>query len=379
MKTVYRPTIATIDLQALEYNFQTLKSLVPPAVGILGMVKADAYGHGAVQVSQKLIENQIDVLGVATVEEGIELRQAKIEAPILVMGGLMGMGGPATDGMVESNLIPVVHSKDVLDCLELAAQKYGRQLSVHLKVDTGMSRLGVRPEFLSPLLEGLAKSKSIRVEGVMTHLAAAEDKDYTTFQLEVFLRAKQEIEKKLGEIPVWHFSNSAAIIAQRSLAKFKAAKIWVRPGIALYGYADGLKLPPEIKLKPVMGVQSKIALLKRVPQGTAVSYGCTFKTAKDSRLGAVPIGYADGYRFNFTDKAYVLVRGKRAPVVGRVTMDMIMVDVTNLPEISVGDDVVILGSQGNEQITADEMASWIDSISYEILCGISRRIPRIYK
>jgi len=375
---LFRPTYAFVDLSAIAHNFNVLQSMVPYKVGLLGMVKADAYGHGAIEVSKVLLKCGACALGVATVEEGIELRGSKIDAPILVMGGLVGMGGSAADEMVKADLTPVIHSVGVVNCLEDAAAKEKKLMPVHIKVDTGMSRLGVRPESLSSLLEALSTCKWIQVQGVMTHFANASDKEYTSYQMKLFFNAKDQIENKLGSIPIWHLGNSAAIAEGAVIGNDTSKQYWVRPGIGLYGSADGVDIPKSLDLKPAMGLYSKVALLKRVPKGTAVSYGCTFITSRNTRLAVIPIGYADGYRFIFANKACVLIRGKRASVIGRITMDMIMVDVTEVDGISVGDEVVLIGRQGKESITADEMALWADTISYEIFCGISKRIPRVY-
>jgi alanine racemase len=375
----FRPTCATIDLGALEHNFKTLKGLVEDKVGILAMVKADAYGHGALNVSRKLVDCGAAALGVATVEEGLELRSAGIKVPVLVMGGLMGMGSPASGMMVGANLTPVIHSANVIDFLEAVAQAAQKRLAVHLKIDTGMGRLGVRPESLPNLLKRLSSCKWVYVEGVMTHLANATDEKFTSGQKELFLSCKKEIEQAIGPVEIWHMANSIATIKGEPVVIPEAVKCWARPGIALYGTTNGVTLPDGIYLKPVMSLTSKIALLKHVPENTPISYACTYVTRRPSRIGVVPIGYADGYRFALTGKAQVLAGGKRVPVIGRVTMDMIVIDVTDIPNAAVGDEVVLMGCQGGERITVDEIAGWAGTIPYEIFCGISARMPRIYK
>ena len=375
----FRPTCATIDLSALAANFQTIKKVVPKGVDIVAMVKADAYGHGAVPISRKLVECGAAALGVATVEEGMELRNAGIKKQIIVMGGLMGMGSPASGMMVGADLTPVVHSAEVIDFLEAVAGQAKKRMAVHLKVDTGMSRLGARPEALPKILERLSQCKWIYVEGVMTHLANAADAEFASKQARVFLECKKLIEAKLGEIETWHIANSTAIIRGEPVVIPGAKRCLARPGIALYGSTNGISLPKSITLKPVMGLESKVALLKHIPAGTPVSYGCTFIAKRPTYIAIVPIGYADGYPLALSGKAEVLIGGRRVPVVGRVTMDMIMVDVTDLPKVSVGDEVVLLGRQGNESINVEEVAQKCDTISYEIFCGISKRMPRIYK
>lgn len=375
----FRPTCATIDLSALAANFETIKKILPKNVDILAMVKADAYGHGAAAVSRRLVECGACALGVATVEEGLELRNAGIKKQIIVMGGLMGMGSPASGMMVGADLTPVVHSAEVIDFLEAVLASAKKRMAVHLKVDTGMSRLGARPEALPKILERISQCKWIYVEGVMTHLANAADAEFTSKQTKLFYESKKLIEEKLGLIDTWHVANSTAIIRGEPVVISGAKRCLVRPGIALYGATNGVALPKGITLQPVMGLESRIALLKHIPAGTPVSYGCTFVAERPSYIALVPIGYADGYPLALSGKAQVLIGDVRVPVVGRVTMDMIMVDVTDLQKVSVGDGVVLMGHQGDEFIGVEELAKKCDTISYEIFCGISKRMPRIYK
>lgn len=369
----FRPAHAVVDLSALAKNVATVARFAGEGVGIMCMVKADAYGHGAVPVSKKLVECGVSALGVATVEEGLELRQAGIGAPLLVLGGLMGMGAPASGVMVSAGLTPVIHSVDVLDSLEMVASSMERKVGVHLQVDTGMTRLGFRIETLPAVLEKLKRCSSLKLEGVMTHLAMANDPAYTSYQMELFAQAKGMIESALGEVPLWHAANSLSVVGGVGIRMDGAKSTWVRPGIILYGglEADGIE--------PVMGLESKLVLIKTVPAGTKISYDCTFTTARKSRIAVIPVGYADGYPRALSGKSHVLVRGKRAPVVGRVTMDMIMVDITDVPEASVGEIATLMGRQGDESITAIDLARWADTISYEIMTGISARIPRVYK
>lgn len=363
-KSLFRPTWATIDLCALAHNYDLIKNKLPPRTGVLAMIKADAYGHGAVPVAKTLKLLGVSAFGVATVEEGLELRTAGIDTQILVMGGLMGLGVVASGRMIEANLTPVIHSSDVLNTLNNDAIKFGKKIAVHLKVDTGMSRLGVRPEFLPQLLDKLDCCNNLFIEGVMTHLAQADHPEVSGLQMGLFLACKKTIEEKLGKIKIWHIANSMALVRGGPLEIAGADRVWVRPGIALYD--------------KVMRLESRIALLKRVPEGVKVSYGGTFKTERPTRLAIVPIGYADGYPWAASGKAQVLIGGRRLPVAGRVTMDMIIVDVTDLENVSVGDEVVLLGKQGSEEIEIQELADWAGTITYEILCGISKRMPRLY-
>jgi alanine racemase len=376
--TLFRPAWATINLGALAHNYRVLKDHMPPEVGVMAMVKADAYGHGAVEVSRVLEREGVRALGVATVEEGVELRDAGIKVPILVMCGLMGAGSPASVRMIEADLTPVIHSAGALDSLEDAAAKAGRSVGVHLKIDSGMTRLGIRPELLDALLKRLKSSDHIVVEGVMTHLADAGEDEFTAKQMDEFAPCMDRIGSALGEVKIWHVANSIAIMKGWPVDVEGAGECWARPGLALYGDCE-YDHPLRDEIRPVMDFVSKVMLLKNVPVGTRVSYGGTFTTERKSRLAVVPIGYADGYPWRASGKAQILVRGKRAPVVGRVTMDMIVADVTDVEGVEVKDEVVLLGEQGGNQIPARELASWAGTIPYEILCGVSKRVPRIYK
>ena len=375
---LFRPAWATIDLGSLAHNYRVLKDHLPGEVSIMAMVKADAYGHGAVQVSKVLEDAGVAALGVATVEEGVELRDAGISVPILVMCGLMGEGSPASARMIDASLTPVIHSVGALDSLEEAAAGAGRKVGVHIKIDSGMTRLGVRPESLGPLLEKIKSSSHIEVEGVMTHLADAGEDDSASKQIEQFAPCMARIESALGPVRVWHVANSIAIMKGWPVGVAGAPECWARPGLALYGECD-FDHPLREEIRPVMSLESKVMLLKNVPEGTRVSYGGTFTTERRSRLAIVPIGYADGYPWRASGEAKVLVRGRRVPVVGLVTMDMIVIDVTDVQGASVGDGVVLLGIQDGEQIGLRELAAWAGTIPYEILCGVSKRVPRIYK
>lgn len=343
----------------------------------MGMVKADAYGHGAVQISRVLSELGVAALGVATVEEGLELRESAIRTPILVLGGLMGIGTAAAGMMVGANLTPVVHSAEVLDFLEATAHAAGKKTGIHLKIDTGMTRLGVMPSALPHFLNKLKQNSSLRLDGVMTHFAMAEDHEYTSHQIEIFKECIRQVEDIMGAIPIWHSANSAGIVEDEFFTGAASGEHWVRPGAALYGAGSRLVVE-KMKTKPVMMLKTKVVMIKTVPAGTKISYGCTFETKRASRIGIMPIGYADGYPYGLSNKAEVLVRGNKAPVVGRVTMDMTMVDLTDLNESHVGDEVVLMGSQNGSKIMCEDIAEWAGTIPYEILCGISKRMPRNY-
>ena len=363
-----RPTWAEIDLNALEMSLNHLKTLAPNA-GILAMVKANAYGHGVIPVSQKLVELGVAALGVATVEEGAEIRGAGIDSKILVFGGLLGEGTKAANAMVLMNLTPVVHSPVVLEGLSKAAGD--KNLNVHVMIDTGMGRLGMRRDILPGFFRTLKRFNNINIDGVITHLSNADDAEFSQGQIEEFASIKREFESEIGNDAIWHFSNSAWLTSHKGQACMKNTTCWVRPGLSLYGIgSEGLQ--------PVMSLKSRIALIKHVPEDSTVSYGCTWKAGRRTRLGAIPIGYADGYPWSSSGTAFVLIRGKKVPIVGRVTMDMVMVDITDYDEIEVGDLVTLMGKDGDEQILADDIANFAGTISYEVISGISPRVPRRY-
>lgn len=372
-----RPTVAEIDLAALRHNVQQLRAALPPGVQCMAMVKADAYGHGAVPISQALIDEGVESLGVATVEEGLELRASGIELPILVMGGLLGAGEAASRQMIGAGLTPVIHSADVIPLLEASAADKKNRTKVHLKIDTGMGRLGIRPEGLPRVLETLRACRCLELAGVMTHFAAADDEAYTAFQVEEFERCRSTVVAAFPQTILWHMANSAAVLRGWPV-KLGAEGTWaVRPGLALYGGQGSLPLPQGMTLRPVMHLKSHIALLKTLPVGAKVSYGCTFTAARKTRLAVVPIGYADGYPRSLSSQGEALVGGRRVRVVGRVTMDMTMLDVTDIP-CAIGAEVVLMGKQAGEVITVDDVAKRAGTIPYEIMCGVSKRMPRRY-
>ena len=375
METSGRPTWAEIDLEALAHNFRVIRERVGPGVKILAAVKANAYGHGAVECSTRLEREGVDWFGVALPEEGIELRTAGISKPILCMGGIWA-GQESL--CVQQNLTPVVYRLDALEALERAVRKAQNTVDVHVKIDTGMGRLGVRAEDVLNFCAALKRFKNIRVDGLMTHLASADDEQQTAFtahQLQRFERAVATFRDH-GFKPVYiHAANSAGLF---TFAESRGNM--VRPGGTLYGFTrDVLPTNSDIPiLRPVMSLYSRIALLKRVPKGEKLGYGGTFETTRDSVIATVPIGYDDGYRRAFSNRARVIVRGQFAPVVGRVSMDLTIIDVTDVTDVALDDRVTLLGSDGNCSITAEDLGELGGTISYEITCGISNRVPRVY-
>ncbi|KPJ61776.1 MAG: hypothetical protein AMJ42_00940 [Deltaproteobacteria bacterium DG_8] len=375
MLLVQRPTLAEINLDALESNFYQIRKRLGKEPKILAVVKANAYGHGAVRISSELENLGVDFLGVATCEEGIELRNAHITTPIIVLGGFFKGQCEYTK---HHDLIPVIYNLESAKELSHCASKSKSRVKIHIKIDTGMGRLGILPSETKVFFQQLLKLDNLEIEGVLSHLADNSHNnhsglEFTQRQATLF---KQQIEHlhQMGIQPRYeHLANSAAII-DKNIDLFNL----VRPGIMLYGAYPAKRLKHVIDLKPVMNLKTKIISLKKVSKGTSISYGRTFKCKKESLIGTLPIGYADGYSRFLSNRGEVLIRGIRAPIVGVVCMDMVMVDVTEVPGVSLGDDVVLMGSQGNENITIEEIAEKIGTISYEVFCGITPRVPRIY-
>ena len=370
-----RPTWAEIDLGALASNFRVIRRHVGSDVKVMAAVKANAYGHGAVTCARRLEHEGVDWFGVALPEEGIELRNGGITKPILCLGGFWSGQEPA---VMQHRLTAVLYRGDMIESLDRAARDTGIVAAVHVKIDTGMGRLGVRDDALAEFCDELARCKNIRVDGLMTHLAAADDpkrEDFTGNQLERFKQAVGAFRERGFAPSLIHAANSAAT--------FACPDAWcdmVRPGATLYGFTRDV-LPPNIPappLRPVMCLRSRIMLLKQVDKGEKLGYDCTFETARDSFVATIPIGYDDGYNRALSNRGRVIVRGKFAPVVGRVSMDLTLLDVTEVPGVSLEDEVILLGRDGELSISAEEIAQLAGTISYEIACGISSRVPRVY-
>jgi alanine racemase len=367
-----RPTVAEIDLNALAFNYRQIRKRTPKGARLLAVVKADAYGHGAIPVSLRLERLGVEYLGVAIPEEGVELRKGGVKAPILVLGGIFGGD---VDQIFRFNLTPVAFRKDSLKLLSKEAERRNKRVRVHLKVDTGMGRLGVPLVHWPAFLKEIRDFRKMEIEGILSHFSMTEEEEgFTQQQWENFLGAV-EMAKEIGiSCKYLHMASSAMLAASPSYSGNL-----VRPGIMLYGSYPSPMSQGLIELKPVMTLKTRIHFLKSVPPGSRISYGGTFVTRRESLIATLPIGYADGYSRLLSNRGEVLIRGKRTPVVGKVCMDFIMADVTGIPNVSIGDEVVLMGSQGREQITAEEIADKIKSISYEIFCTVGKRIPRIYK
>ena len=370
-----RPTWAEINLDALAHNLHVIRERAGAQVCVMAAVKANAYGHGAVECARRLEAEGTDWFGVALPEEGIELRRAGIKRPILCLGGFW-KGQEAA--CLEQRLTPVVYRLDMIESLDRAASDAKAIADVHVKIDTGMGRLGVRADQVSEFAQSAKRFANIRIDGLMTHLAAADDEtkaDFTNDQLLSFQNAVR-VFRDNGFAPEFiHAANSAATFGHA-----RDGENLVRPGGTLYGFTRDV-LPANVErppLRPVMSLHSRITLLKRVPRGEHLGYGCTFETKRDSLIATLPIGYDDGYRRALSNCGRVIVRGEFAPVVGRVSMDLTLVDVTEVAGVSLNDEVILLGKGGQVFISAEEIGAMIGTISYEITCGISARVPRIY-
>jgi alanine racemase len=314
----------------------------------------------------------VEYLGVAIPEEGVELRKAGVKAPILVLGGIFGGD---VDQIFRFNLTPVAFRKDWLKLLSKEAERRNKRVRVHLKVDTGMGRLGVPLAHWPTFLKEIQDFRKVEIEGILSHFSMTEEEEsFTQQQWENFLGAVKMAKEKGISCKYLHMASSAMLAA----SPFYSGNL-VRPGILLYGSYPSPMSQGLIELKPVMTLKTRIHFLKSVPPGSRISYGGTFATRRESLIATLPIGYADGYNRQLSNRGEVLIRGKRAPVVGKVCMDFIMVDATGIPNVSIGDEVVLMGGQGREQITAEEIADKIKSISYEVFCTVGKRVPRIYK
>lgn len=369
-----RPTWAEIDLDALAFNYHSIRDFVGRNVEFMAVVKADAYGHGAARCAKRLEHEGADWFAVATIEEGVELRNAGIESPILILGGVWPGQGEL---FIRHRLTPTLFTVGQLEELERAAGRVAEPIAIHIKIDTGMGRVGFRHDHVAEIVGNLPRFPNLRVEGLMTHFATADDldSDFTDIQMERF-RGAVDLFKRSGIEPKYtDMANSpAAIGVPGSRAGL------VRIGGILYGLGDDV-LPRNIDkpdLRPVMSLHSRIAQLRAVPAGESIGYDRTYRTERGSRIATIPIGYHDGLRRGLSNRGRVIVNGKPAPIAGRVSMDWTTIDVTDVPEAAEGDHVTIIGRDGAASITAADIAAELSTISYEVTCGIGSRVPRIY-
>lgn len=373
-----RPTWAEIDLNNLAANFNRIKQRVSPTARVMAVVKANAYGHGAVECARRLSREGADWFGVALPEEGIELRDAGITQPVLCLAGYWPGQAAAC---IRHQLTPVVYRLEMIEALNQAAANASVVADVHVKVDTGMGRLGVRFDQLSEFVAVLNQFRNVRIDGIMTHLAAADDASCQPLTREQIQRFDEAVTifRDHGYRPTHlHLANSAGVYGHR--------ESWgnlVRPGGVLYGlWRDVLPLSTSSPgLLPVMSLHSRICLLKWVPAGETIGYGCTFEASRRSLIATLPVGYHDGYMRGLSNRANVLVRGMFAPVVGRVSMDLTLIDVTNVAGVEVDDQVTLLGwnrDNAELKIAAEDLARIAGTLSYEVTCGVSDRVTRVY-
>ena len=374
----HRSTRAEIDLQAFRHNFQNLRNHISPQTRIMAVLKADAYGHGALPCARVAVECGVDYLGAGVIEEGIEFRQSGLETPILILGSIFP---DEVEDLVRHDLSTIVCTLPLAQALAKEAKKQNKTTSVHIKVDTGMNRLGVSPEHLPELLNQISNLPNLKIEGISTHFSSADDEDLsiTQAQLKKFQAALACLKK--GDSPLIHCSNTSALF------KYPESHFdMVRPGLILYGAHPSPTLQAVINEKenlspfqPVMQWKSQIILVKPVAKDQPVSYSGSFTTQRDSLIATLPIGYADGLHRSLSNKMDILIGGKRAPQIGNICMDMTLIDVTEIQDVQAGDEVVLFGKQEGQTITVEEMATKAGTIPYEILCNVGKRVPRVYR
>ena len=369
-------TRAEIDLDALSFNLNQIRSLVGKEKKILAVVKANAYGHGIVPIARELDSLGVDSFGVAFLEEGIQLRKAGVQKPIILLGGIFSS---QIESVFAFNLTPVVYDLRLAHFIEEEGKRCQKKLPVHIKIDTGMNRLGVPYDEVKEFFVNIRNFDHIEPVGLLSHFSSAHLRDsnsrkFTEDQGKRFKKAVKIVQNLNFDIPLFHMTNSAAII-EGIMPELNM----VRVGIMLYGASPSSDLEDTIHLKPVMTLKTSIIQIKTLPPSSFISYGRTFCTKKRSLIATLAIGYGDGYNYRLSNRGKVLIQGKTAPIVGSVCMDLTMADITDIPEAKAGDEVVVFGCQGEKTVSLGEVAQWADIIPYEILCGISSRVPRIYK
>lgn len=366
--------LAIVDLDAIASNIKNIRAKVDKNSGIIGIIKADAYGHGSVETAKVLLDNGADWLAVAVVDEGLNLRKNGITAPILLLGYTPEL---RLNDVINNGFIQTVYSYDTAKKLSEAASALGKKAVIHIKIDTGMGRIGYRVnEESADEIVKISKLPNIDVNGMFTHFSTADeaDKAYTLEQYNKFVKMNDMLEERGLHIPVKHAANSAAIMDFDNMM-FNM----VRPGIILYGAYPSDEVKKEnLLLSPAMSIKTHVSYVKDVNEGDSISYGRKYTAPSKRRIATIPVGYADGFIRAYSKGGKVLVRGEYAPIVGRICMDQFMVDVTDIDGVEVNDEVVLMGRQGDKEITADFIASVLDTINYEVFCTLSKRVPRQY-
>ncbi|MGA2079711.1 MAG: alanine racemase [Holophaga sp.] len=373
MEVLLRDAWAEVNLDHLAHNIREVRRVVRPGCRVAAVIKADGYGHGAVAIAGTMLANGADLLAVAVLPEALQLRRAYPEAEIMLLGATPA----ALAGTVVANrVVPTVFTRDCALALSEAARSTGRKARIHLKLETGMGRIGMpaTPETVDRILD-IAALPGIEVEGAFTHFAKADepDKTVTQVQFEGFMAVMDRLEAKGLRIPLRHVSNSGAIIDLRA-----CDLDMVRPGLMLYGlYPSGSVSHEAVRLKEAMALKARVSHVKELPPGCGISYGHIYHTRGTERIATLPVGYADGYSRLLSGKAHVLVRGRRVPVVGRICMDQCMVNVTGL-EVEPGEVVTLFGGEEDGKVWIDDVADWMGTITHEVVCGIDKRVPRVY-
>ncbi len=368
-----RPIWLEINLDAIAHNVKKIRQIVGKNTQIIAVVKANAYGHGAIEVSETLLENGVTMLGVGVTEEGIVLREAGIKAPILICGLTTN---EQLESLVMYNLTATVCDLKAAKILSTIASKKKKKARIHIKIDTGMGRLGIPSKDTLNFVKKISLMENIEIEGIFTHFAATneEDGNYTRKQFEKYKKALLELERGGINIPLKHVANSTAI-----LNSYRFHLNAVRPGMILYGLFPSPRTKQIVQLRPAVEFKTKIIFLKEVSAGKSIGYGGTYTTTKPTRIATLPLGYADGYSWLLSNKGEVLVKGERAPIIGRICMDLCMIDVTHIEGVQIGDEVVLWGKQGSEMISAEEVAQKIGSIVYEVICMVDKeRVPKVF-
>jgi alanine racemase len=369
---MHRPVVCEIDLGAIAANVRAIRKAVGPGVKILPAVKADGYGHGAVEVSRVAIDSGADMLGVAGVEEAIELREGGVSAPILILGCT---GAESARELIENRITATVCEIGFAKALAETASGLGKRATVHVKVDTGMGRIGVPAREAVRVVEELSRTQGLEVEGIFTHFPSADEKgrDFTEAQIGTFKSILTELEARGVRPAVAHTANSGAILDYP-----ESYLDIVRPGIMFYGCYPSLESSRSIPLVPALTFKTRIVFLKEAEPGITVSYGRSFTTSRRTKVATIAVGYADGYSRFLSGKGEVAVRGCRVPVLGRVCMDQVMIDVTDVPGVEVGDEVVLFGG-GYDFLAIENIAEVIGTIPHDVCCAIGKRVPRVYK
>ncbi|QSZ28295.1 alanine racemase [Aceticella autotrophica] len=373
MFDLYRPAWAEVNLDNIKHNYNQIRKMTDKDAGIMAVVKANAYGHGSYEVSKAVIENGADYLAVAIIDEAIELRELGIDKPILILGYT-----PIeyVKEIVKYDLTQTVFELKYAYELSREAYNQGKKAKIHVKIDTGMGRIGYHDlEKAEEEIVEMSLLEGIYIEGIFSHFSSSDEKDkeYTLWQFKKFKEINERLSKHGVKIPVRHIANSAAIID----LPFTHLEM-VRPGIILYGCYPSDEVEKKADLRSTMAIKARIVQLKDVSENEFISYNRTYKTSKTSKIATLPIGYADGLNRLLSNNHNVIIKGKYAPIVGKICMDQCMIDVTNINGVEEGDVAVLMGEQGDKSITPDDIAKKIKTISYEVYCGISRRVPRIY-